>query len=149
MAKDKEKKTAKEEAKEESKDVDTSKLSKDAQKVLEMVEEMTVLELADLVEAMEDKFGVSAAAPVAVAAGGAGEAEEEEEKSEYNIVIKEAGSNKINVIKAVREITEIGLKEAKDLVEGAPETVKENVPKEDAEKMKASLEEAGATVELE
>jgi large subunit ribosomal protein L7/L12 len=100
---------------------------------------------------MEDKFGVSAAAPVAVAQGAAGsqEDEEEEEKSSYDVVIKEAGDQKINVIKAVREITEIGLKEAKDLVEGAPETIKEGVKPEDAEEAKKKLEEAGATVELQ
>ncbi len=140
-----------EEAEEEEKEVDTSDLSKDALKVLEMVEKMTVLELADLVKVMEDKFGVSAAAPVAVAAGAAagGDSEEEEEKSSYDVVIKEAGDQKINVIKAVREITEIGLKEAKDMVESAPQTVKEGMSPEDAEEAKKKLEEAGATVELQ
>jgi large subunit ribosomal protein L7/L12 len=123
------------------------KLSADAQKVIEMVEKMTVLELADLVKVMEDKFGVSAAAPVAVAAAPA-EAEETEEKSVFDIVLKDAGSNKIGVIKVVREITELGLKEAKDLVESAPQTVKEGVKKEEAEEMKGKFEEAGATVEL-
>ncbi len=125
------------------------KLSDNAQKVIEMVEKMTVLELADLVKVMEDKFGVSAAAPVAVAAAPAAAAEEVVEKSVFNIVLKDAGSNKIGVIKVVREITELGLKEAKDLVEAAPQTVKEGVKKEDAEAFKAKFEEAGAKVELE
>ena len=97
---------------------------------------------------MEDKFGVSAAAPVAVAAAPAEAAEPEEEKTIFNIVLKEAGANKIGVIKVVREITELGLKEAKDLVDTAPQTVKEGVKKEDAEAYKAKFEEAGATVEL-
>ncbi|HRX43821.1 MAG TPA: 50S ribosomal protein L7/L12 [Candidatus Dojkabacteria bacterium] len=127
---------------------DLPKLTDNAQKVIEMVEKMTVLELADLVKVMEDKFGVSAAAPVAVAAAPAEAAPEAEEKSVFNIVLKEAGSNKIGVIKVVREITELGLKEAKDLVEAAPQTVKEGVKKEDAEAFKAKFEEAGATVEL-
>jgi len=123
-------------------------LTENAQKVIEMVEKMTVLELADLVKVMEDKFGVSAAAPVAVAAAPAEAAPAEEEKSSFDIVLKEAGANKIGVIKVVREITELGLKEAKDLVDGAPQTVKEAVKKEDAEAIKAKFEEAGATVEL-
>ncbi|PKN03072.1 50S ribosomal protein L7/L12 [Candidatus Dojkabacteria bacterium HGW-Dojkabacteria-1] len=123
-------------------------LTENAQKVIEMVEKMTVLELADLVKVMEDKFGVSAAAPVAVAAAPAEAAPVEEEKSSFNIVLKDAGANKIGVIKVVREITELGLKEAKDLVEAAPQTVKESVKKEDAEAIKAKFEEAGATVEL-
>ncbi len=127
---------------------DLPKLTDNAQKVIEMVEKMTVLELADLVKVMEDKFGVSAAAPVAVAAAPAEAAPEAEEKSVFNIVLKDAGSNKIGVIKVVREITELGLKEAKDLVEAAPQTVKEGVKKEDAEAFKAKFEEAGATVEL-
>jgi large subunit ribosomal protein L7/L12 len=138
-----EEKTKKEESKE------LPELSKDAQKVLEMVEKMTVLELADLVKVMEDKFGVSAAAPVAMAAAPAAGEEEKEEKSVFNIVLKDAGSEKIAVIKAVRGITELGLKEAKELVDSAPQTIKEEVAKEDAEEMKKSLEEAGATVELE
>lgn len=137
---------AKTTAKEETKDL--PKLSDNGKKVLEIVEKMTVLELADLVKVMEDKFGVSAAAPVAVAAAPAEAAPAEEEKSMFNIVLKEAGANKIAVIKAVREVTELGLKEAKDLVESAPQTVKEGVKKEDAEAIKASFEEAGATVEL-
>ena len=124
-------------------------LSKDAQKVLEMVEKMTVLELADLVKTMEEKFGVSAAAPVAMAAAPAEAQEEVEEKSSFNIVLKDSGSEKIAVIKVVRGITEMGLKEAKDLVDSAPQTIKEEVAKEEAEEMKQQLEEAGATVELE
>lgn len=128
---------------------DLPKLSKEAEKVLEMVEKMTVLELADLVTVMEEKFGVSAAAPVAMAAAPAAAQEEVVEKSAFNIVLKEAGSEKIAVIKAVRGITEMGLKEAKDLVDSAPQTIKEDVAKEEAEEMKKSLEEAGATVELE
>jgi large subunit ribosomal protein L7/L12 len=124
-------------------------LSAGAQKVLESVEKMTVLELADLVKVMEDKFGVSAAAPVAVAAAPAAAGAEEEEKSSFNIVLQDAGANKINVIKVVREITDLGLKEAKDLVEaGAGTTVKENVPKADAEAAVKKFEEAGAKVEL-
>jgi large subunit ribosomal protein L7/L12 len=128
---------------------DLPKLSENAQKVIEIVEKMTVLELADLVKVMEDKFGVSAAAPVAVAAPAAEAAPEEVEKSVFNIVLKDAGTNKIGVIKVVREITELGLKEAKDLVEAAPKVVKEGVKKEDAEAIKAKFEEAGAKVELE
>ncbi len=124
------------------------KLSADGKKVVEMVEKMTVLELADLVKVMEDKFGVSAAAPVAMAAAPAAAEEEKEEKSVFDIVLKDAGSNKIGVIKVVREITELGLKEAKDLVESAPQTVKEGVKKEEAEEMKGKFEEAGASVEL-
>lgn len=123
-------------------------LSENSKKVLEIVEKMSVLELADLVKVMEDKFGVSAAAPVAVAAAPAEAAAPEEEKTIFNIVLKEAGANKIGVIKVVREITELGLKEAKDLVDTAPQTVKEGVKKEDAEAYKAKFEEAGAKVEL-
>lgn len=125
-------------------------LSKDAEKVLEMVEKLSVLDLANLVKAMEEKFGVSAAAPVAIAAapaaGGAGEAAEE--KSSYNVELKDAGSQKIAVIKVVREITQLGLKEAKDLVDGAPKMVKEGVKPEEANDIKKKLEEAGATVNL-
>lgn len=127
---------------------DLPKLSTEAKKVLEIVEKMTILELADLVKVMEDKFGVSSAAPVAVAAP-VTEAPAEEEKSMFNIVLKEAGANKIGVIKVVRSITELGLKEAKDVVDTAPQTVKEGVMKEDAEEIKKQFEEAGATVELE
>lgn len=124
-------------------------LSENGKKVLEIVEKMTVLELADLVKVMEDKFGVSAAAPVAAVAVAAAPAEPVEEKTMFNIVLKDAGANKIGVIKVVREITELGLKEAKDMVDAAPQTVKESVKKEDAEAIKAKFEEAGATVELQ
>jgi large subunit ribosomal protein L7/L12 len=127
---------------------DLPTLTANGTKVLEMVEKMTVLELADLVKVMEEKFGVSAAAPMAVAAAPAEAAPEVEEKSSFNIILKEAGAQKINVIKVVREITELGLKEAKDLVDTAPQTIKESVKKEDAEAFKTKLEEAGATVEL-
>ena len=112
------------------------------------IEKLTVLELADLVKAIEDKFGVSAAAAAVVAAPAAGGAAAAEEKTEFNVVLKEAGATKLAVIKVVREATGLGLKEAKDLVDGAPKTLKENVSKEDAEKMKADLEGAGAVVEL-
>ena len=123
-------------------------LSENGKKVLEIVEKMSVLELADLVKVMEDKFGVSAAAPVAVATAPAEAAPAEEEKTMFNIVLKDGGANKIGAIKVVREITELGLKEAKDLVDKAPQTVKEGVKKEDAEAIKAKFEEIGATVEL-
>ena len=116
--------------------------------IIEAIEKMTVLELAELVKALEEKFGVSAAAPVAVAAAGAAGAAPAEEKTEFDVVLAEAGANKINVIKEVRTITGLGLKEAKDLVEGAPKTVKEGVSKEDAEKFKKQLEAAGAKVEI-
>lgn len=129
---------------------DLPKLTDNGKKVLEIVEKMTVLELADLVKVMEDKFGVSAAAPVAAAAAPAEAPAEEEEKTIFNVVLKDAGANKINVIKAVREINpDLGLKEAKDVVESAPQTLKEEVKKEDAEEMKKKLEEAGAKAELE
>ena len=119
------------------------------EKIIAEVETLTVLELADLVKAIEEKFGVSAsAAVVAVAGGAAAGAAAAEEKSEFNVILKDAGVSKIQVIKAVREATGLGLKEAKDLVDGAPATIKENVAKEEAEKMKAALTEAGATVEL-
>ncbi|EFF65989.1 50S ribosomal protein L7/L12 [Selenomonas noxia] len=118
--------------------------------ILEAIENMTVLELSELVKAMEEKFGVSAAAPVAVAAAGgaAPAAAGGEEKSEFTVVLAAAGDKKINVIKAVREATGLGLKEAKELVDGAPKPVKENVAKAEADELKAKLEEAGATVEL-
>ena len=117
--------------------------------ILEAIENMTVLELSELVKAMEEKFGVSAAAPVAVAAvGGAAPAVGGEEKTEFTVVLAAAGDKKINVIKAVREATGLGLKEAKELVDGAPKPVKENIAKAEAEELKKKLEEAGATVEL-
>ena len=115
--------------------------------IIAEVEKLTVIELADLVKAIEEKFGVSAAAAAVVVAGGAAGAAAEE-KSEFTVVLKEVGDNKIQVIKAVREATGLGLKEAKDLVDGAPKNVKENVAKEEAEKIKAALTEAGAVVEL-
>ena len=118
------------------------------EKIIAEVETLTVLELADLVKAIEEKFGVSASAAVVAVAGAAAGAPAAEEKSEFNVVLKDAGASKIQVIKAVREATGLGLKEAKDLVDGAPATIKENVAKEEAEKMKAALTEAGATVEL-
>lgn len=118
-------------------------------KLIEDVKVLTVLELAELVKALEEEFGVSAAAPVAVAAPAAGAAAPAvEEKTEFNVILKEAGANKINVIKVVREITGLGLKEAKDLVDGAPKTVKENVSKDEAAAMEAKFKEAGATVEI-
>lgn len=137
-------------AAEEKKEVDTSNLSKKAMEVLDTVSEMTVLELAELVKVMEDKFGVSAAPAAVAVAGGAvaGGGEAAEEKDEFTVKITDAGANKIAVIKAVREVTELGLKEAKDLVDAAPATVKENVKKDAANEMKAKLEEAGAKVEL-
>jgi len=125
------------------------KLSENGQKVLEMIESMTVLEAADLVKAMEDKFGVSAAAPVAaVAVAGGGEAAEEEAKDEFNVVLTGVGDKKIQVIKEVRAITGLGLKEAKELVESAPTNVKEGVTKDEAEQIKTKLEEVGAIIDL-
>ena len=116
---------------------------------LTALDSMTVLELNDLVKAIEEKFGVSAAAMAApAAAGGGGGAAAAEEKTEFNVVLTEAGANKVSVIKAVREITGLGLKEAKDLVDGAPKPVKEGIAKADAEAAKKKLEEAGAKVEL-
>lgn len=112
------------------------------------IEKLTVLELADLVKAIEEKFGVSAAAAAVVAAPAAGGAAAAEEKSSFNVVLKDAGAGKLAVIKVVREATGLGLKEAKELVDGAPKTIKENVAKDEAEKMKADLEAAGAVVEL-
>lgn len=125
-------------------------LSDNASKILDMVKELSVLELAELVKAMEEEFGVSAAAPVAVAAvAGAGDAGAAvEEKSSFDVELTSAGDNKIGVIKAVKGITGAGLKEAKDMVDGAPAMVKEGVAKEEAEEMKKTLEEAGATVTL-
>ena len=119
------------------------------EEIMEAIEGMTVLELSELVKAMEEKFGVSAAAPVAVAAaGGAAAGAAAEEKSEFNVMLTAVGDKKINVIKAVREATGLGLKEAKALVDGAPAAVKENVAKAEAEELKKKLEESGATVEL-
>ena len=121
------------------------------EEIMQAIENMTVLELSELVKAMEEKFGVSAAAPVAVAAAGAAPAAggaAEEEKTEFDVVLANVGAEKIKVIKAVREATGLGLKEAKALVDGAPAPVKEKVSKADAEALKAKLEEVGATVEL-
>ena len=119
-------------------------MSEKTDKMLEEIDSLTVVELAELVKGIEEKYGVTAAAVAAPAAGAAGEAAAE--KSEFNVVLKEAGSNKIAVIKVVRDITGLGLKEAKDLVDGAPKTVKEGVAKEEAEELKAKFVEAGATV---
>ncbi len=117
--------------------------------ILETVSNMTVMEVVELVSAMEEKFGVSAAAAVAMpVAGGAAGGEEVEEQTEFDVVLKSYGANKVAVIKAVRTITALGLKEAKDMVEGAPATVKEGASKDDAEKMKKDLEGAGAEVEI-
>ena len=118
--------------------------------VMETIEKMTVMELADFVKALEDKFGVTAAAPVMQAAGAAGAAPAAaaEEKSTFNVVLASAGANKIQVIKELRVITSLGLKEAKDLVDGAPKTVKEGATKEEAEKIKKQLEAVGAKIEL-
>ena len=121
----------------------------DIQKMIEEVKGMTVLELNELVKALEEEFGVSAAAPVAVAAAPVAAAEAgAEEASEVNVILASAGANKIAVLKEVRAITGLGLKEAKDLVDGAPKAVKEGVKKEEAEAIKKQLEEAGATVEI-
>lgn len=116
--------------------------------ILDAIKELTIIELADLVKAVEEEFGVSAAAPVAVAGAAAAGAPAVEEKTEFDVVLKSFGAKKLDVIKAVREITGLGLKEAKDLVEGAPKNVKEGASKEDAEEIKKKLEEAGAEVEL-
>ena len=116
--------------------------------IIDALKEMTLLEASELVKAIEDTFGVSAAAPAAVVAAPAAGAAEAEEKTEFDVVLTEAGANKIAVIKVVRELTGLGLKEAKALVDGAPKAVLEKAKKEDAEKAKSQLEEAGATVEL-
>ena len=150
-------KEAKEEVKEEKADAkEEIKLKGDAKKIMEMVEKMTVLELNDLVKALEDKFGVSAAAPMMMGAmptaggnGNGAEAEAAEEQSEYDVILADAGGNKIAVIKAVREINQaLGLVEAKGLVESAPKPVLEDAKKEDAQEAKKKLEGAGAKVEL-
>ncbi|ADO77821.1 50S ribosomal protein L7/L12 [Halanaerobium praevalens] len=118
------------------------------EEIMSAIEEMSVLELSELVEDLEEKFGVSAAAPVAVAGGAAGAGAAAEEKSEFDVFLADIGGKKIKVIKAVRELTGLGLKEAKGVVDDAPGNVKEGLSKEDAEEMKEKLEEAGATVEL-
>jgi len=125
--------------------------------VLDLIKEMTILELRDLNQRLQDEFGITAAAPVAVAAPAtaaasgapAGAPEAEEEKTEWTVTLKDFGANKINVIKAIRQVTTLGLKEAKDLVEGAPAAVKEGIPKAEAETVVKKLEEAGATAEMQ
>ena len=118
------------------------------EEIMQAIEKMTVLELAEMVKALEEKFGVSAAAPVAVAAPAAGKAAAAEEKTEFDVILTGFGDKKIQVIKVVREITGLGLKEAKDLVEGVPKPVKEGINKETAEDLKKKLEEGGGTVEI-
>jgi len=129
-----------------------------ADQVLDLIKEMTILELRDLNQRLQDEFGITAAAPVAAAAPAAGAPapgapaaapEAEEEKTEWTVTLKDFGANKINVIKAIRQVTTLGLKEAKDLVEGVPATVKEGIPKAEAETVVKKLEEAGATVEMQ
>ena len=124
--------------------------SEKIQKFIDDVKALTVIELNELVKAMEEEFGVSASAAVAVVAGpaAAGDAPAAAEQTEFDVILKSAGPNKMNVIKVVKDLTGLGLKEAKEIVDGAPKTIKENVSKEDAESMKAKLAEAGATVEL-
>jgi len=125
------------------------------EEIIEAIKSLTVLELSEVVKALEEEFGVSAAAPVAVAApvaaapASAGEASDDEDKTEFQVVLKEAGAEKISVIKAVREVTTLGLREAKELVEGAPATVKEGIGKEEADEILKKLQEAGATVAVE
>ena len=118
------------------------------EEMIEEIKKMTVVELADLVKAIEEEFGVSAVAAAAPAAGGAVAGAADEEKSSFDVVLKDAGANKIQVIKVVRDATGLGLKEAKDLVDGAPKTVKEGVSKEEAEELKAKFTEVGAVIEL-
>ena len=120
----------------------------DLKSFVEEIKKLSVLEVSELVKMLEEEFGVSAAAPVAVMGGAGAPAEAAEEKSEFTVVLKEAGANKIAVIKVVKEITGLGLGEAKALVDGAPQTIKENVPTEEAKAIEAKLKEAGATVEL-
>ena len=123
-------------------------MSEKTDKMLEEIDSLTVVELAELVKGIEEKYGVTAAA-VAAPAAGAGEAQGAAEKSEYNVVLKDAGAAKLQVIKVVKEVTGLGLKEAKELVDGAPKTVKENAPKAEAEELQKKLTEAGAVVELQ
>ena len=118
------------------------------EQIIEAIESMTVLELSELVKALEEKFGVSAAAPVAVAADAPAEAAAAAEQTEFDVILANAGASKINVIKVVREVTGLGLKEAKELVDGAPKALKEKVSKADAESLKEKLEAAGATIEI-
>ena len=124
-------------------------MSEKIEKLIEEVKSLTVLELSELVKALEEEFGVSAAAPVAVAAApAAAGAAEAEEKTEFDVILKAAGDNKIKVVKAVKELTGLGLKEAKEMVDGAPKSIKEKVSKEEADKIKAQLVELGAEVEV-
>ncbi len=118
------------------------------QEIMQAIENMTVLELSEMVKALEEKFGVSASAPMAVAAAAPVAAAAAEEQSEFDVILTNAGASKINVIKVVREVTGLGLKEAKEVVDGAPKAVKEKIAKADAEALKAKLVEAGATVEI-
>ncbi|MBB3909048.1 50S ribosomal protein L7/L12 [Anoxybacteroides rupiense] len=118
------------------------------EQIIEAVKNMTVLELNDLVKAIEEEFGVTAAAPVVVAGGGAAGGEAAAEKTEFDVILTDGGAQKIKVIKVVRELTGLGLKEAKDLVDNTPKPVKEGISKEEAEEIKAKLEEAGASVEV-
>ena len=144
-------KAAKETASKKAAPAEKGKKSKVIDEIMAAVKNMTVLELSELVKALEEEFGVSAAAPVVAAAAPAGAAEaaaEAEEQTEFTVILKEFGANKINVIKAVRELTSLGLKESKDLVEGAPKPVKEGINKEEATVAKQKLEAAGATAEI-
>jgi large subunit ribosomal protein L7/L12 len=118
------------------------------QEVIDIVKGLTVLELSELVKALEEEFGVSAAAPMAVAAAPAAAAEPEEEQTEFDVILTSSGEKKVNVIKVVRELTSLGLKEAKDLVDGAPNPIKEKVTKQEAADIKAKIEEAGGSVEI-
>lgn len=118
------------------------------EEILNAISQMSVMDVVELIKSMEDKFGVSAAAVAVAAPAAAGAAAVQEEKTEFNVILAKVGDNKINVIKAVREITGLGLKEAKDLVEGAPKAVKESIPKAQADEIKKKLEDAGATVEV-
>ena len=118
------------------------------QSIIEEIKGMSLMEVNELVKAVEEEFGVSAAAPVMVAGAGAGDAAEVEEQSEFDVILQSVGTSKVGVIKVVRAITGLGLKEAKDMVEGAPKTIKEGASKEEAEKIKATLEEAGAKIEI-
>ena len=124
-------------------------MSEKTDKMLEEIDSLTVVELAELVKGIEEKYGVTAAAVAAPAAGGAAAGDAAAEKSEFNVVLKDAGAAKLQVIKVVKEVTGLGLKEAKDLVDGAPKTVKENCPKAEAEELQKKLTEAGAVVELQ
>ena len=122
-------------------------MSEKFDKLISEIEKLSALELAELVKALEEKFGISPAAPIAAGAGGAAPAEEE--KTSFNVLLKSSGEQKINVIKVVREATGLGLKESKDMVDGAPKTVKEGLKKEEAEELKKKLEAAGATAEIQ